>query len=71
MTRLLTAQDVADSLQVPVTWVYRAARVGDLPSVPCGRYRRFDQADVDDWIATRKTSSNRAVSTNTVKQAQT
>ena len=56
---LLTAQQVAELLQVPATWVYRAAREGDLPSVACGRYVRFDEADVDRWIAERKTSGRR------------
>lgn len=48
---LRTAEEVAARLQVPRTWVYRAAREGDLPSIRCGRYRRFDDADVDEWIA--------------------
>jgi len=47
---LLTADEVAERLRVPKTWVYRAAREGDLPSVRCGRYRRFDERDVDSWI---------------------
>ncbi len=68
--RLLTAAEVAGRLQVPTSWVYRAAREGDLPCVPCGRYVRFDMADVDDWVARKKTSSNRAVSANTAKRAQ-
>ncbi|MCB0865092.1 MAG: helix-turn-helix domain-containing protein [Solirubrobacterales bacterium] len=49
-SRLLTAEEVADMLQVPKTWVYRAAREGDLPSVCCGRYRRFSEQDVERWI---------------------
>jgi excisionase family DNA binding protein len=55
--RLLTADDVAGKLKVPRSWVYRAARVGDLPSVRCGRYRRFDESDVERWIARQKDSS--------------
>jgi excisionase family DNA binding protein len=55
--RLLTADEVAGRLKVPRSWVYRAAREGDLPSVRCGRYRRFDEADVERWIARQKDSS--------------
>lgn len=51
---LLTADDVTERLGVPRSWVYRAAREGDLPSVRCGRYRRFDEADVAGWIERRK-----------------
>jgi excisionase family DNA binding protein len=47
---LRTADEVAERRRVPKTWVYRAAREGHLPSVRCGRYRRFDDRDVDRWI---------------------
>jgi len=53
---LLTAEEVAERLKVPRTWVYRAAREGELPSVRCGRYRRFDADDVDHWIEEQKGS---------------
>jgi excisionase family DNA binding protein len=55
--RLLTADEVAGRLRVPRSWVYRAAREGDLPSVRCGRYRRFDEGDVECWIARQKDGS--------------
>ena len=51
---LLTADEVAERLKVPRSWVYRAAREGGLPSVRCGRYRRFDDSDVESWIAQQK-----------------
>ena len=43
---LRTADEIAARLRVPKSWVYRAAREGTLPSVRCGRYRRFDDRDV-------------------------
>jgi len=54
---LRTADEVAARLQVPKTWVYRAAREGALPSVRCGRYRRFDDRDVDRWIERSRQSA--------------
>lgn len=48
--RLLTAEEVAQQLQVPTTWVYAAARAKRFPAVRAGRYVRFDQRDVDEWI---------------------
>lgn len=57
MNELLTAGDVAERLHVPRSWVYRAAREGDLPSVRCGRYRRFDEGDVERWISRQKGAS--------------
>ena len=56
MNELLTADDVATRLHVPTSWVYRAAREGDLPSVRCGRYRRYDEDDVERWISRQKGS---------------
>lgn len=53
---LLTAGEVAGRLKVPRSWVYRAARAGDLPSVRCGRYRRFDEGDVERWTVRQKGS---------------
>jgi excisionase family DNA binding protein len=54
MGRLVTAVEIGARLGVPRSWVYRAARNGELPSVRCGRYRRFDVEDVDRWIEEQK-----------------
>jgi excisionase family DNA binding protein len=48
--QLRDADYIARRLGVPKTWVYKAARRGELPSVQCGRYRRFDDRDIDGWI---------------------
>jgi len=55
--RLRTADEVAMILSVPKTWVYRAAREGEIPSIRLGRYVRFDAADISAWVATRKMNS--------------
>ena len=46
-----TAKQVADRYNVPESWVYEQARLGRLPSVQLGRYRRFKLADVEKAIA--------------------
>lgn len=61
-SELMTAEDVARRLHVPPTWVYRAARNGSLPSVQCGRYRRFDEADVERWIQSQKARAEEVIS---------
>lgn len=58
---LMTADEVAQRLRVPRSWVYLAARQGDLPSIRCGRYRRFDGSDVDEWISKQKAERGSAV----------
>ena len=52
--RLLTADDVAEILQVPRTWVYAQSRDGDLPTVRLGRYYRYRRPDVLAWVEGRK-----------------
>ncbi len=49
--RLLTAEEVCEQMQVGTDWVYDHVRAGDFPAVQCGRLIRFQQEDVDAWIA--------------------
>lgn len=39
---LKTAQELAEVLNVAVTWVWRAARLGLIPCIRVGKYMRFD-----------------------------
>jgi excisionase family DNA binding protein len=45
-SRLLTAQEAAQHLGVPVSWVRDASRQGRLKSVRLGRYIRFRLSDL-------------------------
>jgi excisionase family DNA binding protein len=49
MNRLLTAQEVAELLSVPPSWVYAEARAGRIPHVRMGRYCRFARESIDEW----------------------
>jgi excisionase family DNA binding protein len=49
--RLLTAEEVAEWLSVPVSWVRESTRSGALPCVELGRYRRYERAAVEAWLA--------------------
>lgn len=51
-SRLLTAAEAAHQLSVPESWLYKAARDGSFPAVKVGRYVRFRQEDITDWIRT-------------------
>lgn len=55
--RLQDADYVAEGLGVPRSWVYRAARCGALPSVLCGRYRRFAERDIERWIEEQRSAT--------------
>jgi excisionase family DNA binding protein len=48
--RPLDANEVADLLNVPVSWVRESTRSGAMPCVELGRYRRYVRADVQAWL---------------------
>lgn len=50
MTRLLTAQDVAERLGVTTAWVWAQTRAGNIPHVQLGRYRRFREEAIEEWL---------------------
>lgn len=45
-TILLTAEELAVQLKVPVSWVYEQSRQGNLPTHRFGKYIRFDLQQV-------------------------
>lgn len=55
--RLLDSQQLADVLQVPVTWIEQKAREGNIPSLPFGRRRRYRRSAVEAAIKQRNTNS--------------
>jgi excisionase family DNA binding protein len=52
--RLLTAGEVAELLAVPESWVREATREGRLPHLRLGRYRRYERAAIDAWLAEQR-----------------
>ena len=51
--RLLSVEDVAELLQVPVSWVYERTRKRGLERIPgfrLGKYWRFRAEDVFAWL---------------------
>ena len=45
-SELLTPEELADKLKLPVSWVYEQSRLGNIPTHKLGRYIRFDLAEV-------------------------
>ena len=50
MRKLMTAQQVAELLEVDPSWIYAETRAGRFPHVRLGRYRRFKLSAVERWI---------------------
>jgi len=54
---LMTVQQVAELLQVPVSWVYGRMRKRSqerLPAYRLGKYWRFEKAEVLAWVASHQ-----------------
>ena len=52
--RLLDAAQVAERLNVPVSWVREQTRSGSLPHLQLGRYRRYEWEAVVGWLAEQR-----------------
>jgi hypothetical protein len=64
-TSLLTPKDVARKFQVPLTWVYGSVRGRTkymIPHVKIGRYLRFEEEAVQDFMASNRRGYRRAKS---------
>ena len=46
VSELLTPEQLAKKLKLPVSWVYEQSRLGNIPTHKLGRYIRFDLAEV-------------------------
>jgi excisionase family DNA binding protein len=63
--RLLTVVEIADLLQVPVSWVYERTRphaANRLPHLKIGKYLRFVESAVVDWIETQQVAGRSVAS---------
>ncbi|HWY08231.1 MAG TPA: helix-turn-helix domain-containing protein [Candidatus Acidoferrales bacterium] len=55
-TELLTPEELAAQLKVPVSWIYehvRARACQRLPGFKLGKYWRFRERDVIEWLQQR------------------
>jgi excisionase family DNA binding protein len=58
---LLTADQVAQILGVPKTWVYEQSRNGRIPTVTLGRYRRYRAESIEAWVEQMESTQSRGV----------
>ena len=47
---LMTAGEVGVMLGVPASWVYAQSRLGRIPTVTLGRYRRYRRSAIEAWV---------------------
>jgi excisionase family DNA binding protein len=51
---LLSANQAAGVLSVRPSWIYDAARRGELPCVRLGKHVRFLRSDLESWVAQQR-----------------
>lgn len=56
---LLTAEQAAEHLSVPASWVLAEARANRIPHLRLGRYVRFDGDALTDWRNARQRGPHR------------
>ena len=49
--RLLTADEVAELLRVTRGWIYAETRAGRIPHLRLGRYVRYRESAIREWMA--------------------
>jgi len=47
---LIGIKDMAQKLNVPVSWLYSRTRTNQIPHFKVGKYVRFDESMVWDWL---------------------
>jgi excisionase family DNA binding protein len=48
--RLLTVDDVAELTGMGRDWLYAQVRAGQIPHIRMGRYVRFREGAIDEWL---------------------
>ncbi len=53
MEKLLDPKELAAKLNVPLSWIYAETRKKTIPMLKIGKYCRFREADVLEWLEKR------------------
>lgn len=47
---LIGINEMAEKLDVPVSWLYSWTRTNEIPHYKVGKYRKFNESEVWDWL---------------------
>lgn len=56
--KYLTIEDLSLLLQVPKSWLYERTRRNQIPFKKLGKYLRFDQTEIENWINKNRSTLN-------------
>ncbi|MBC8180027.1 helix-turn-helix domain-containing protein [candidate division KSB1 bacterium] len=48
--KLIGIKPMAEKLDVPESWIYSRTRTGEIPHYKLGKYVKFDESEVMEWI---------------------
>lgn len=57
MQKLLTINELAEKLNVPVSWIYARTQINSEDSIPVirvGRLLRFNETEIEEWLEAQK-----------------
>jgi excisionase family DNA binding protein len=55
MTRLINIEELAEYLRLQKQTIYNWLNQGKISGIKVGGVWRFDQAEIDDWLKSRRT----------------
>ena len=47
---LIGVEEMAKKLDVPVSWLYARTRTNEIPHLKVGKYVRFNESEVWEWL---------------------
>jgi excisionase family DNA binding protein len=50
---------IAKKLSVPVSWLYARTRTNEIPHYKIGKYVRFDESEIREWLKGQKTGGDK------------
>ena len=53
---LIGINKMAKKLDVPVSWLYSRTRTNEIPHYKIGKYVKFDEKEIWDWLKTQNES---------------
>ena len=49
-SNLLSINELSEKLNLPVSWIYSRTRINEIPHYKIGKYVRFNESEVWDWL---------------------
>ena len=54
---LIGIREMARKLDVPVSWLYSRSRTREIPFLKVGKYVKFDESEVMEWVRKQNESN--------------